>query len=755
MSAEFLRRGWAAAAALALVAACGGASQDVVPRLPGDGDEHTAEPRDPRAGGAPDLWADRDLIPAPPPLEPRRIALPEIERFTLRSGLQVVAVKSDLAPTFHMQLAVRAGRRDEERGKSGVASFVASMLPRGARGRSQAQLTGPLEQAGGQLTSNASFEATLVTCHVVDRGRKACLDAVAAMVRAPSFPAAAMKEVREQLLTAARQSHLDPAQLANMHFQNALWGDEHVRGWPMSERSVAAIERADLVAWHKRHYTPKNSVLVVVSPDAPAKLRPVLERSLGSWRGAAPPAHEPDPAPTPSGIDIRLVDVPNLNQAHVRVGRTGLSHRDEDFYAATVVNHVLGGPSPRARLARAMRRSLSGRAAASSSFDRNVDVGAFVAAGVAPPADAVTLMRTLMDEIGRMAADGPTGDEVTAAITELAGGYQTRFESHQEIAGALLAAELHGFGPEYVRDFAVRLGAVDVAAARKSAARRLDGKNLVVVIAGNAQAIEPHLMEAGLRYQRVAHTAPIAKHERDERAAAQKPASPKEEAAARAILDAALAAKGGAGKLQAIKRLSWKGDAVLNLPNGKVPAKVQKRFVQPDKLRLDMEISMGGAKMSITTALVGDKGWAQERRPDGARTIDFPQSEVEAGQAQIWRDQDFVLLRHREKGAQVAPQPDVTIDGAAHHAIRVTSPDGKRSVVLLIDKKSRQLRGLNYVEQGVTAEERFGDYRAVGGVQFAHKRVTKSAQVDLTTTVTEVKVNPSIDSSAFARPADK
>jgi zinc protease len=521
----------------------------------------------------------------------------------------------------------------------------------------------------------------------------------------------------------------------------------------MTEATVAAIQRPDLVAWHKAHFSPKSSVLLVVSGQKAAQLRPAIERAFGGWRGAAVKASARLAMPSLRGMKIRLVDVPGLNQAHIRVGRTGLAHRDPDFPAATVVNHVLGGNDSASRIGRAARRAFAGRAAASSSFDRNIEPGAFVAAGVAPTPEAVALMRVLIDEITSMASEGPSADEVKAAVTELAGGYQARLESAHEVGGALLAAELHGLGGDYVRDFGVTIGKVNAAAARASAARWLDGKNLVVVLTGNAQVIEPQLMEAGLKFERVTAEVGQRPGPTASKPSNEKPASPKAEQAARAVLDAALTAKGGADKLAAVKTLHWKGKAVLNLPGGQVPAVVEKRFVSPDKLRLDMVIEMGGAKMSITTALDGEIGWAQERRPDGTRVIDFPKSEIEAGKAQIWRDQDFVLLRHREKGARVAPLDDVDLDGNKHHAIRVTSADGRRTVVLLVDKKSKRLAGMTYEEQGLSAEERFGDYKQVDGIQLAQKRSTKSQQVDLTTTITEMKVNAAVDRSIFVKPA--
>ena len=745
------RWGVGLAATLAL-GGCGG-HQEVVPRLPGEGSEHTASPRVPGSGD--DAWAGRDLIHAPAPVAAKPITLPPVERFTLGNGLQVIAVESHTAPTFTAQLAVKSGRQGEPREKIGLSSFVASMLPKGARGRSGAQITATMEQAGAQLTSNASFEAMLVTCQAPATGQSACLKAIGDMAAAPSFPSAAMGEVREQLMAAARQNRMDPAQLANAQFQNALWGDEHVRGRPLSEATVAAIQRSDLVAWQRANMTPKNAVLLVVSGRKPAALKSALEAALGSWRGPAPAAAPAATAePALKGIHIRLVDVPGARQAQIRVGRVGLAHRDPDFFAAMVVNEILGGQGDRSRLGRLIQRTYPGQAAATTSFDRNIEKGAFVAAGVAPSGQAVAVMRLFMDQMAKMAAEGPREDEVRAAVSELAGSYAARLTSTQEIASAILAAQLHGLDDSYVRNYGAAIGEVTAATARASAARRLDGKDLVVVLVGSAQELEPQLLEAGLRYDKVTGDASVA----SSGPGAQKPGplgaiDPKKEKEARALVDAALATKGGAGRLSRLKSLTWKGKGMLNLPGGQVPIQVEKRFLAPDKLRLDMVIEAGGSKMSITTVLAGDKGWAQESRPDGVNTIDIPAGEIESGKAQIWRDQDLVLMRHRDKGARVVPLDDVEIEGAPHHAVQLTSPDGKRTVTLYIEKKKKRLVGMAYTEQGVSAEESFGDYKTVSGLEVAQQRKTKSAQVDMSTTVDSISVNSSIDPSIFVKPA--
>ena len=85
--------------------------------------------------------------------------------------------------------------------------------------------------------------------------------------------------------------------------------------------------------------------------------------------------------------------------------------------------------------------------------------------------------------------------------------------------------------------------------------------------------------------------------------------------------------------------------------------------------------------------------------------------------------------------------------------MKVTSSDGKRTVTLFVEKKSKRLTGMAYTEQGINAEETFGDYKSVSGLEIAYQRTTKSAQVDLTTTLTDVSINSKVDESVFARPA--
>ncbi len=657
---------------------CGGSySTGVVPGLPGDGTANLTAPADRSgAGSKDDPWAGRDdLVAAPAATTAAAVAMPEVARFSLSNGLPVVLVRAPGA--MSLQLAFRAGERDVTKERVGLASFTASALLRGTRTKNARALQDAADQAGVAISSNASYEVTRISCAGVQRSLPACLRLVAEMAISPAFPAKDLADMQAELVQSVRQQRSDPSALASLHFSYALFGDDHPRGWPMGEATLSKITRADVVAWHKARLRPNNALLVITADVDPKKLATDLEAAFRGWTKAALPKPAAATSPRLSGIKVRLVDQPGT-AAQVRVGHFGLSHDAKDYYEAMVINRILG-EGPESRLAAVIKGG-----SASSSFDRNADRGAFITGAVTKPADAVTAARALIAEMSRMASDGPSDAELARAVSSLVGQYLVRLDSARAIADTLLAVSMHGFDDAYVRDYALALSHVTRDSAAAAARARLDPSNVVVVIVGPASAIEPRLAEAGWVYEKVSAGDPIGSFESGEAQSGQKDAI--------ALLDRALEAKGGFEKLSAIKTFVWSGTATLTINGQTAPATVTKTYVAPDKLRLDMEINNG--QLSASTVFNGDEGWARQQPKEGeAQVVALPKAEVELGRGQLWRDQDFVLLRHRVEGARARKLPDEKIGDVAHDAVEVTSKDGKTSVVLLLDKKTHLIAG--------------------------------------------------------------
>jgi zinc protease len=627
------------------------------------------------------------------------------------------------------------------------------MLVKGTKKHDALALAKAIDFVGGTIAADATYEATLVSCSVLARNTKTCLQLLPEMITQPTFPETELAKVREQAIAQVRQRLDDAGALANAHVQNLLWGNDHIRGWVDSEASISALKREDLIAWHKAWFVPANAILVVSGDVDAKKLKGDLERSFGRWaKGAVPPSPSYK-EPGLSGSRIRLVDKPGQTQTHIRVAEFGIKHDDPRFFDTLVWNYALGGGAFSSRLMKVVRVEGGKTYGASSSFDRNMDKGSFVVQTFTRNAEAVNTTKLLLGEIAKMAKDGPTQAEVDAAVANIAGGYGMRFQSAADVGAALIGAELHGFGKEYLSNYPLAVGAVDVASAKRAAHEILDPKDYVIVMVGDAKDLEPLLKKEGWHYEKVAFTDPVS----PEAPRVEAPVDPKAAAAAKKLVEQAIAAKGGKAKLAAIKGFKMTAAGETTMGPQTVKVETERTFVLPDKMRIDATL-VGLGKVVI--GVDGNKGWQQAPNPKTGKTmiVDIGAADLMQIEFERWREPELILLKADDPAAKLRPAPDEVIDGKPQAVVKIASPLPTVDVAIYIDKATKLVTRTSYIDSASASTEtdEFSDYRTVNGIKIAHKRVSSATGQGARKTTLQLKsveIDPKIDPKVFAKPA--
>jgi zinc protease len=323
-----------------------------------------------------------------------------------------------------------------------------------------------------------------------------------------------------------------------------------------------------------------------------------------------------------------------------------------------------------------------------------------------------------------------------------------RYQSASDIGAALIGAELHGFGVEYLQNFPLVVGKVDVETAKRAAAEILDPKNYVIVMVGDAKDLEPQLEKAGWRYEKVSYTEPVTKELKQPEVAAT-PADPKTLAASRQIVAEALAAKGGK-KLASLKSLRMAAKGTTKIQGQQLPVEIERVLVLPDKMRIDASIAQ---QFKVIVGVDGKSGWQQQPDQTGKpQTMEFKTKEqIEQAQFEVWRDADLILLQASDKNAKLSPAPDETINGKPHAIVRVTSPYGP-TVAIAIDKKSKLVSRISFEDSGMSQTEEFDDYKDVSGIKVAHKRQSSGQGRVTQLEITKVEWDPKIEPTYFQKP---
>jgi predicted Zn-dependent peptidase len=238
------------------------------------------------------------------------------------------------------------------------------------------------------------------------------------------------------------------------------------------------MDRDAIAAFFAGHYRPENMVMAAAGAVDHGAL---VERMAGMPAPTQPPAPSGRGRPTATAVE-RLVVQRHTEQAHVVVGVPALDRDDPDRYALALVDIVLGGGMS-SRLFQEVREE-RGLAYSVYSFRAAfADTGMLgVYAGTAP--DRAGEVRGIIDDIlDTMAADGPTQRELDVAKGQLRGSMRLGLEDSAARMSRIGRSQLvHGEVPS-VDDVLARVDAVTLEDTAKVAARVLDGRRSLAVVA--------------------------------------------------------------------------------------------------------------------------------------------------------------------------------------------------------------------------------------------------------------------------------
>ncbi|MYH36861.1 MAG: insulinase family protein [Rhodospirillaceae bacterium] len=380
----------------------------------------------------------------------------EVRKVVSRSGIVAWLVEDHSNPILSMSFGFRAGGSFDPAGKEGLAELASILLDEGAGPMDALAFQKKLENLSIRLNFEVGRDQFHGSLRTLSRNRDAAFEMIGLALARPRFDADAVERMRAGLLSGYLRDSRRPRYLARRAFWSSAFPD-HPYGRPVSgtTKSLGAIARADLERFVADNLTRDNLFVGVVGDVTPAQLAVLLDKAFGSL--PAKRKSRPVPAAAPKlegGLVVKRFDTP---QSVAMFGQPGLPRRHPDYYAAYVLNHILGGGFT-SRLYLQIREK---RGLAYSVYSylwpmrrTSLLLGA-VATENARVAESVAIIRK---EWTRIAEAGPTAEELAAARKYLTGSYPLRFSSSSRIADMLVGLQFEGLERDY---FARRNGYIE------------------------------------------------------------------------------------------------------------------------------------------------------------------------------------------------------------------------------------------------------------------------------------------------------
>ncbi|HEX2205468.1 MAG TPA: insulinase family protein, partial [Longimicrobium sp.] len=416
-------------------------------------------------------------------------ALVEERGHQLRQPLLPGALVEDRAlPVLNLDLYVRSGTAADPAGKEGLAQLVASLLDKGAGSRSAVQIAETVEGVGGSIGASASADYTTVSVEVLSDQRPLAFSLLSDVALKPTFPEREVETARTQTLSGLRVALGQPGVVAARMLSRQLYGERHPYGTAPVPATVQAIRRADLTAFHRTHFVPRNAVLVVSGDITVEEAEALARRHFGSWSGGAAPADAFPRAPARSAAGVYLVHRPGSVQSTLSVGNPGLTPASPDYYAVQVLNMVLGNAGD-SRLEKILRAEHGWTYSARSSFNRPLGGGIFQAGAEVRTEVTDSALAELMVQLRRIRDEAPTPEEMEFAKGYLVASFPNRFETPGQVGEQIATVLLLDVPVTQLREYQAGIAAVTAEDVQRVARQYVHPDQAAIVVVGDAGRI--------------------------------------------------------------------------------------------------------------------------------------------------------------------------------------------------------------------------------------------------------------------------
>jgi zinc protease len=412
----------------------------------------------------------------------------DIKTITSPGGINAWVVEEPSIPFVAIEIRIRGGASLDEPGKRGAVNLMMGLLEEGSGDMDAQAFQTQRESLAASFGYRAYDDTIALSAQFLTENQDEALALFKQSLINPRFDQSAIDRVRAQVISGINSDAKNPNRIAGAFFDEVAFGD-HPYGSEMdgTAETVSGLTQDDMFAAHRNVLTRDRLYVSAVGDITAEEIGPLLDELLGAFPAEGPPL----PADVDFGLDggVTVIDF-ETPQSVALFGHAGIKRDDDDFFAAYIMNQILGAGGFESRLMTEVREKRGLTYGISTflvpKFHAEMVLGQ-VASANATIAEAIDVTRA---EWARMANEGVTPEELATAKTYLTGEYPLRFDGNGEIADIMVGMQTIGLPPEYVINRNDYIEDVTLDEINRVASELLDPEALHFVVVGQPDGLE-------------------------------------------------------------------------------------------------------------------------------------------------------------------------------------------------------------------------------------------------------------------------
>lgn len=429
------------------------------------------------------------------------IKFPEIQRATLKNGLNVMLIERHSAPIVNVTVAVDAGYASDTLAKAGAASLALDLMDEGTRTRNTFQIVDQLDSLGARIGTSSGLDMSFVRLQATSENLRPSLDILADVVLNPSFPQDQFSIQKQRRTAQIGQEKAQPNAMALRILPGLLYGEQHSYGKPLtgsgSEKSIEGVTREDLMQWHAQWFKPGSSTVIVTGDARMNTLIPALEAAFGAWKPGKAPAKNIGTVPRTSGGKVYLIDKPDAPQSTIVAAHVSEPSGQPEELAIETAMTNFGGIAT-SRLNRNLRLDKHWSYGTQGVISGARGQRPFMVIAPVQTDKTKESMVEVAKEIRGLAGERPmAGEEYASMMRNMTMRLPGRFETLGALEGAAIAMINFGLPADYWSRYGGNVRMLTEAQLNSAAKKFVRPGEVIWVVVGDLRKVEAGIRELG------------------------------------------------------------------------------------------------------------------------------------------------------------------------------------------------------------------------------------------------------------------
>lgn len=427
---------------------------------------------------------------------PLKFSLPKSDLITLNNGMKVYLLEDHELPIVNMTALIAAGSIYDPLEMTALAGLTGSLVRSGGTESLKPDaLDAELEFMASGIEAGIGEDLGTLSMNTLTKNLDRTLELYAEVLTKPGFEQSRVDLAKNSTIDAIRRQNDDPKGIAGREFKSAIY-ENHPLGRVATIESVSRITRQEMIALHKKYFTPKGMILAVSGDFNRKELIAKLEKLFGDWQPEEPKV----PAvalPLMNSEKRVLLAKKQVSQSVIRMGHLGLEKNNPDQYAVRVMDYILGGGFT-SRLTQEIRSNQGLAYHAGSRFDIGRRFpGTFVAETETKSGSTVKAITLMSDIIAGMTKELVSEEELKQAKESIINSFIFGFARADYIVTQQARLDYYDFPQGYLENFRDNIAKVSREDVLRVARKYLHPEAMTIMVVGDDSKFDQPLSTVG------------------------------------------------------------------------------------------------------------------------------------------------------------------------------------------------------------------------------------------------------------------